>query len=181
MNVKTVKYEIVNLGPAFELFWLRAKDRRFDEQLKIWNEIVEIPNQEYFEGLVNCSEQDKEWSDRKTKRLSEAFNKYQTDFESIDNLFKTFNATLVHQIENYKKFFPDAEFNLPFIAMPGATFNGKGGSTANHELVLAFGMDMIHFLDGNPDVLYSHELFHIYHLKKANISVDYFMKSGKMT
>lgn len=156
MNAKTEKYEIVNLGPEFELFWLEAKDRAFDEQLKIWNEIVEVPNQEYFEGLVNSSEHDKEWNDRKTKRLSEAFKKYQTDFESINNLFKTFNTILVHQVENYKKFFPDADFNLPIIAMPGATFNGKGGSTTNHELVLGFGMDMIHFLDGNPNVLYSH-------------------------
>lgn len=181
MNTKIEKYEIVNLGPAFELFWSKAKDKTFDEQLKIWDEIVETPNQEYFEGLVNNSEHDKEWNDRKTKRLSEAFKKYQTDFESIDNLFKIFNSTLARQVENYKKFFPDADFDIPIIAMPGATFNGKGGSTQKHELVLAFGMDMIHFLDGNPDVLYSHELFHIYHLKKADITLDYFMKSGKMT
>lgn len=181
MNAKTEKYEIVNLGPSFELFWAKAKNKTFDEQLKIWDEVVETPHQDYFEGLVNSSEFDKEWDDRKKKRLSEAFTKYQSDFESIDGLFKMFNSTLAKQIENYKKFFPDADFDIPIIAIPGASFNGKGGSTKKHELVLAFGMDMIHFLDGNPDVLYSHELFHIYHLKKADITVDYFMKSGKMT
>lgn len=181
MNARSEKCEIVNLGPEFELFWSKAKDKTFDEQLKIWNEVIEVPNQEYFDGLINSSEYDKEWNDRKTKRLSEAFKKYQTDFETINNLFKTFNSTLAHQIENYKKFFPDADFDIPIIAMPGATFNGKGGSTKKHELVLAFGMDMIHFLDGNPDVLYSHELFHIYHLKKAHITTTYFMESGKMT
>jgi uncharacterized protein YjaZ len=181
MNSKTEKYEIINLGPSFELFWSMAKDKNFDEQLKIWDEIVEIPNQDFFEGLVNSPEFNKDWNDRKKKRLSEAFKNYQSDFESIDKLFKAFNFTLVQQIEHFKKFFPDANFDIPIIAMPGATFNGKGGLTKKHELILAFGMDMIHFLNGNPDVLYSHELFHIYHLKKADVTVEYFMKSGKMT
>lgn len=44
MNTKIEKYETVNLGPAFELFWSKAKDKTFDEQLKIWDEIVETPN-----------------------------------------------------------------------------------------------------------------------------------------
>jgi hypothetical protein len=175
------KLEIINLGPQFENFWAKASNLPFNDQLKLWDEMVENPNADFYEGLVNGSEHDPDWKTRKTKRLQEAFVSYKTDYPEILKLFNNFEITLNSQINKYKQYFPDAEFNVPIIAMPGASFNGKGGETKKHETVLAFGVDIIHQLKGNTDILYSHELFHIYHVKKANITAQTFMSTGKMT
>jgi len=175
------KLEIINLGHQFEKFWSKASNLLFDEQLRLWDEMIENPNADFYEGLVNESEHDPDWKTRKTKRLQDAFVSYKNDYAEISKLFKDFDSNLNTQINKYKQYFPDAEFNVPIIAMPGASFNGKGGGTKKHATVLAFGMDMIHQLKGNTDILYSHELFHIYHLKKANITAQSFMSTGKMT
>jgi hypothetical protein len=94
-------------------------------------------------------------------------------YPQIASNFDHFNDVLESQIARYKKSFPDAIFDLSIYATPTATFNGKGGEggDGSDELgktALVFGVDALTERHDNPDMLYSHELFHIYHTAKIS-------------
>jgi hypothetical protein len=179
-------YTIVNLGSAFERFWSLAKTKSFEEQLKIWNEVVEGPYRQFYDGMVWQKKENPKWEERKIRRLKEFFPKYQSLYGGMKAEFDQFDRTLKKQIDRFAQFFPDSHFNLPIYAAPTTTFNGKGGEGGDSgdplgKTVLAFGIDMIIDRKDNPDVLYSHELFHIYHTAAASVSDKVFSNEGKLT
>lgn len=67
--------------------------------------MVENPNADFYEGLVNGSEHDPDWKTRKVKRLQEAFVTYKTDYSEITNLFKNFEGTLNSQVKKIQTIF----------------------------------------------------------------------------
>jgi hypothetical protein len=183
---KTSDYKIVNLGPAFEKFWSLAENKRFTEQLEIWNRIVERPYQSFYDGMVWQRNDNPKWEERKMRRLKVFFPKYKSLHDKMKSQFDLFDEILKNQIDRFVQVFPDAHFDLPIYAAPTTTFNGKGGEGGDSgdplsKTVLAFGIDMIVDRNDNPDVLYAHELFHIYHTAAAGVNEKVFLNEGKLT
>lgn len=179
-------YRVINLGLDFDAFWNLAKDKEFEEQVKVWNDKIEKPHQVFYDGLVWQKMSNPKWEERKIRRLKEFFPKYQSLYPSMQSEFRHFDGTLEKQIKRFTQFFPDAHFNLPIYAVPSTTFNGKGGEGGDSgdpegKTVLAFGIDMIVDRHDNPDVLYSHELFHIYHVSAIGMNEEVFVNEGRLT
>ena len=180
------RYQVINLGPSFSLFWQKAKGLTFREQIKIWNSIVEEPNQSFYDGMVWQKSTNPKWEERKLRLLKDSFANYPVLYPKIIADFDHFNSTLKTQIDKFHSYFPDSEFNLPIYAAPTASFNGKGGEGGDSagkpgQTVLAFGIDMSVALKNDPDVLYSHELFHIYHTSAIGLNEEIFTKSGRLS
>jgi len=186
MDKRASQYEIVNLGSDFDKFWKAAQGKTFDEQLSIWNEKVERPHQAFYDGMVWQKTQNPKWEERKNRRLKEFFPKYRDLYPLMTAQFQQFNSILERQIAKFTQFFPDANFRLPIYAAPTATFNGKGGEGGDSgdplgKTVLAFGIDMIVDRKDDPDVLYAHELFHIYHTDAIGVNESVFLNEGHLT
>jgi len=141
-------YQVINLGPQFEQFWKSAASRPFDEQLRLWNEVVEKPYQTFYDAMVWQKKGNPQWEERKIRRLKEMFAKYQALYPAMIENFHSFDATLSSQIGKFQTFFSDAKISLPIYAAPTTTFNGKGGEGGESgddlgQTVLAFGIDMM--------------------------------------
>jgi hypothetical protein len=105
------------------------------------------------------------WKERRMRLLKKYFPKYRKLAPQMNELFTRFDETLTAQIELFKKTFPGFELTLPVYAAPTASFNGRAseGVSSGDQPVLAFGMDVATDLHSDPVILYSHELFHVYH------------------
>lgn len=177
---------VINLGPEFKMFWNKAKGKSFDEQLQLWNDLVEKPYQSFYNTIVWQNPSNPKWEERKVRQLKKYFGLYPQLYSQIADNFDHFNEALDSQMARYKKSFPDAVFDLSIYAAPTVTFNGKGGEggDGSDELgktVLVFGIDVLTERHDNPDVLYSHELFHIYHTAKLGVNEQVFLNQGKLT
>lgn len=160
-------YQIYNLGKNFEQFWSVAKDKDFEGQLKHWNEIVESPYQDVYDSLVDTKMSNSQWKAQKEKRLRAFFELIPQKFGLYQFQFATFDETLRDYIAKYEQKFFDVRFKAKIYALPGATFNGKVGSTSlSPDNILAFGINVVDEVNDDMDVLVSHELFHLYHWQK---------------
>ena len=178
--------QVINLGSEFERFWKVAKDQSFEKQLSIWNEVVEKHHQSFYNSIVWQNPTNPKWEERKIRQLKKYFALFPKIYSEVAYNFDHFDEVLAAQIERYKKTFPDAKFDLSIYAAPTATFNGKGGEGGDGgddlgKTVLAFGIDVLTERHDNPDVLYSHELFHIYHTDKIGVNEQVFLSEGKLT
>ena len=166
-EILTNKYQVINLQKNFEQFWSVAKGKSFEVQLKSWNETVENPYQDVYDVLVDSKQNNSDWPAKKEKRLRSFFSKIPGHYFAYQKLFMTFDQALERQIEKFTEKFPDTNFKKKIYAIPGATFNGKSGEVGpQKETVLAFGIDIIDEYEDDIEVLFSHELFHLYHLEK---------------
>lgn len=170
-------YQIFNLGKNFDQFWLLAQGKPFAEQLKHWNEIVESPFQDVYDAFVDDKMNNKNWQEKKEQRLQRLFRKLPTKYATYKMQFDIFNETVHDYVHKYEQKYRDVRFKAKIYAIPGATFNGKVGTTfAGPKEILVFGIDVIDEIDDDVDVLFSHEMFHLYHNQKLGD-----VKNGKMT
>jgi uncharacterized protein YjaZ len=170
-------YKVVNLGPDFERFLIKAQEKPFEEQLKFWNEYIEAPHQDFYDVMVWQKSENPQWEERKNRRLKEFFAKYPMLYPKMMIEFMRFDANLAAQIYKFQKAFHDAKFDMTVYAAPTTTFNGKAGEGGEdtHKLgksILAFGIDMMVDRQTDPDILYSHELFHVYHSEVAGFKIQ---------
>lgn len=159
----------------FKNFWSKAKDLSLDSQILLWDRHIEIPNQEFYDSFVWPSKNTPDFASRKKKRLELVFLNYNKNYEKILNQFKQFEHTVEIQLTRFNSVFKDSHFNeQEIIGALAPTFNGRTShfKSSPDKVVLAFGIDTIVERNDNPDVLYSHELFHIYHTKMSGIRDD---------
>jgi len=173
-------YQVVSLEKEYRRFWSEASGKSFAVQVMAWDKIIEKPHQAFYDSFVWNKKSNPKWEERKQRRLMEMFGKYPNLNPSIETYFKNFPTTLELQVAKFKTQFKDANFKLPIYAVPSTTFNGKGGESGG-QTVLAFGIDMIADRHDDTDVLYSHELFHIYHTDTIGINEKVFTEQGKLT
>jgi uncharacterized protein YjaZ len=158
-------FQIINLGPAFSTFWEQAQGKRFSEQEKIWERVIEKPNREFYDSMVWMKSSLPQWKERRKRLLKKYFHKYRKLAPEMKELFAHFDQTLSIQIDSFKNMFSGFEVTVPVYAAPTASFNGRAseGVTYGKQPVLAFGMDVAADFRSDPNILYSHELFHVYH------------------
>jgi hypothetical protein len=177
-----IDYKIINLGDVFDQFWANANDKDFDNQLMLWDQLVEGPQQKFYDSLVYSKSHDIKWQEKKEKRLQHLFNNLRTTYPETKRLFNDFNIIVKNQIARFREHFSDAHFDNEIYVVPGATFNGRSGNISGvDKAVLAFGADIIVQLNGNLDVLFSHEVFHLYHQNKLGFTEQDYLEKGKLT
>lgn len=158
---------VINLGPAFGEFWKAAAGRPVAEQRALWQERVEGPQQAVYDALV--------WrgttgTTAREERLDRSLERLPPLAPEMTRLFTEFEPTLQQQCARFQQAFPEFRRDVPVYALPSVgRFNGKSGMVKG-QLVLAFGMDQIVARHDNPDVLYAHELFHVYHLQRLGLT-----------
>ncbi len=176
------QFKVISLQPEFREFWQKSKGQPFTVQLKNWDKIVEGPHQELFDVMVNNKKYDSKWRQTRIERLKERFEFFEENSEQVDFEFDRFETRLRSQLARFSNYFPDTQLTMPIYAVPGATFNGKLGSVnTDGKLGLAFGIDMILILENNPDVLYAHEIFHLYHVDSMGVTPEYYENEARFT
>lgn len=176
--------KIVNLGENFKEFWAKAKGKPFNEQIKIWDQIVEKPYQSFYDQMVWQKKDRPDWQDIKNKRLREFFSKYNDRYSDIAKSFDTFNQTVEYQLKQFKAKFSGTDLSVVVWAVPSPTFNGQVGSAPEKadETIMAVGIDMTVLLGSEVNSLFAHELFHVLHQTKLDkIVTDKERDEAKLT
>jgi len=166
-------YQLINLGPRFAEFWQQAQDKPFLEQLALWDQLIEMPNQRFYDAMV-WNKIDPDWFFTKYERLEAFFGELAHDPTLLKGMiqeFARFEENVAANTARFIKYFSDASFPQVIYAAPAITFNGK----ANRDLVVGFGIDRIVALNQydfqrNSNVLYTHEFFHIYHARASQMT-----------
>ena len=166
-------------------FWMEAKGQSFQKQVLIWETHVENKYADLYSSVVWNKKVRKNWEEFRKVRLKESFEEYETSYDDIIKYFESFENTLNTQIIRYSELFPDADFGkTPIYAIPSlGSFNGKAGGldSKQDETILVFGLDLIHKRRDDPNILYAHELFHIYHVDKMELNEKVAIEQGMLT
>lgn len=172
-QVELVNPKVINLASQFNIFWGQAKKLTFEEQVDLYTSLIEEPHQDFFDSFVWTKKDDSTFPARRVKQLQIVFSRIAKNETKITNDFLAFENVLATQIARFRKAFTDAEFPVNCYAVIGGNFLGRAGiNPKTKEKVLAFGIDKVADMEVNTDILYSHELFHVYHGIKSNIDSD---------
>lgn len=164
--------KIISFENEFRAFLTQAKGKAFEKKVELWTLLVEKPHQEFFDSIVWVKKKDDDaFSTKRLKQLQVVFSRLERHETSIRKNLQMFESVLKSQIARYRKVFPDAEFPVNCYAAIGGNFLGRVDTTQVKK-VLAFGIDKIADMGVNADVLYSHELFHVYQSTKSNVNDD---------
>jgi hypothetical protein len=164
----------VNMGKNFELFWRDAAKRDFNDQVSAWETYIEKDHQEFYHELVWQKPQGGDWQKKRLLKLAEIFKRYRAAAPRIIEEFHNFEKTVASQMGKFKEKFPDSHFDdILIYAAAAPTFNGKYSFLGKQKL-LAFGVDLSVLLDNKVDILFSHELFHVYHNRALKIDKNSF-------
>lgn len=168
-----IEPKVVNFKTQFDLFWKQAKGQDFERQVDLWTSIIEVQHQFFFDSFVWSQKDDPAFSARRSKQLKTVFDRIEKNENKIMNDLQVFESVLALQMKRYRDVFTDAEFPVTCYGVVGGNFLGRVGTDPKtKERILAFGIDKMADMQVNPDIIYSHELFHVYHGTKSDIDSD---------
>ena len=152
-----MEIQIHNLGSAFKRFLNQT-----DLGESAWEKEIESNCPEVYSNLVWNNENNRDWKiDRENalKNLSPALALK----GEICSRFDFFEQEFKEQISRFKNAFPNFHIEIPIFALPTlGKFNGRVGSLGKKDFLL-FGIDTIVMQNDPEPILYSHEMFHVYH------------------
>lgn len=168
------RVQVINFQNEFQQFWKAAEAQPFERQLALWTRVVEQPHREFYDEFVwHKQDPPGNYDERRAKVLRAAFASYKKNGSRIVDNFASFDKTLAAQVARFRSVFPNAEFPITVYAAAAPTFLGHAGTLPQSKAkVLAFSIDRLTIENINLDVVYSHELFHIYHSEKSGIVDD---------
>jgi len=178
-----IPLKIVSFKKEYKEFWEVAREKSFDEQLDLWNKIIEPAYPKFYDQVIHNKENSKNWNDRKRKSAKKLFKKLPEIHHLVLEEFNNFEPRIREQISKFTKLFPDANFtSFKIIAAPTLLrFNGQTNSI-DTKPILAFGMDFLALLKREPlfisemnyahntESFYGHELFHLYGEPRVGIT-----------
>ncbi len=177
--------KIISSKNEFIKFWQEAKGKEFEKQLEIWNKVIESNNLDFCEKYFHGRDLFSDWEFKKIKAAKIALAEYPQIFEKIIEIFNNFDKGLDSHIKQFNSFFPDFNLDNTEVRIVVnlkrflATLHTENGKT-----ILMFSADNMASLQLDPlqvsgltfklldSVLYSHELFHIYHTKNHPLKYD---------
>lgn len=187
------RVSIKNFGKEFDEFMFKSKDAKERDAFGVWSDVVESKDPSFYSQVIGNSLFNADWRsgyEQSFARTLPYFKKY--EFQIKDE-FSHFDQRVIAAIGAFSSIFPD--FNLsqvPIYGVPSLMiFNGQSAEV-DKKPVLVFGIDMIVILKNesglipgaqfksNSDVLYAHEIFHIYHNKKQGFSEEKVLQSGRL-
>lgn len=167
---------VVNLGPGFREFATRARGQSPERQNELWTELVESQFPELYSDLIWQGS----WADRRDEILRARLPGLLARAESLEKAFEVFPSQIQVQSERFRNALPDAELDLPVVVAPAFRFNGRAADLPQAGFLLAIGLDEVERRGDNVDVLFSHELFHVYHCRKIGVTNELIARSSPL-
>jgi len=157
---------IINLESSFKKFLAEAPGKPYAEQIKIWDEVIEKDHPNFFDKLVWEKDFNPNWQDDKQRILKYHFPQIFTKLrKAMLQEFASFDAKVTARLRKFLRHFPDANLPQDIYAGPAINFTGK----AHGGHLVGFGIDLITQLEQDLNIIFDHELFHIYHQHAAQI------------
>ncbi|WP_257306813.1 hypothetical protein [Geothrix campi] len=157
---------------AFEAFWSRAEGQPFDAQVALWNRIVEVPRQALYEAAVWETRDHPDGGARKARLLRQRFAAYRRLATRIPAEERALEEAIPGTLARFKALFPEAPVHpaIHLVLAPG--FDAKSAVGPDGAPVLLLAVDSLALEDADLGVLLPHELFHLYHARRAGVLND---------
>lgn len=160
------------MASAFTAFWAAAKGRPFEEQLALWDRLIEQPRQDLYASVVWETRTRADWKTRKARLLKERFGELARIGDRIPAAIQALEAAVLEHAGGFRTLFPDAPLRPAFQVVLAPNLDGKSGLLGDGTPVLVFAVDSLVLEGADTAVLLPHELFHLYHATRAGIRND---------
>jgi len=173
--------QVPAIAESFEAFWSAAQDQPFEQQLASWERWVERPRQDVYAHVVWETDHQPDWRERRSRQLRQRFADYRQIAARIPPAARALNAEIPARVAAFRKVFPDASATPSVQVLLAPDFDAKSGVLGNGEPVLAFAIDSLLLEHADLDVIFPHELFHLYHATHAGVQNDGVMAGANLT
>ncbi|WP_243287121.1 hypothetical protein [Geothrix terrae] len=157
---------------AFQAFWARAEGQPFDVQAALWDRIVEAPRRTLYEAAVWEMRDHPDGGPRKARLLRQRFDAYRRLAARIPVEERAVEQAIPGTLARFKALFPDASARptVHLVLAPG--FDAKSAVGPDGAPVLLLAVDSLALEDADLGILLPHELFHLYHARRAGVLND---------
>lgn len=173
--------ETASIADSFQAFWSAAHDQPFEQQEALWDKFIEQPRQELYDWVVWEKRDNKQWAKEKTSALKTRFAAYPRIAAQIPAEIHSLETAIPVQAARFRNLFPDAATNPSVAVVLAPDFDSKSGVLADGKPVLALSMDTLILEKADTDILFPHELFHLYDADRAGITNDGVMPGSDLT
>jgi hypothetical protein len=162
--------KVVNTVGDFRQFWTAAAGKPFSEQEQLFR-AFEARYPDLYQNIV-FPRSDPRWQERRMARLREAFPRMAAPggFARIAAMMDRADAIAAAQAAVFAKSLPGLARGTPVIFIPVSTFNAAVRSadvmTSYGQRALVIGVDYLMDNGDALDVVFAHELFHLYHFDR---------------
>jgi hypothetical protein len=165
---------VVSFASDATAFWAAAKDKPPEEQLVLWDRLVERPHAAFYDQVVWETAKHPDAAERRQRLLRRRFAEEAVIADDLPRRFHELEDIARRQVPRFRARFADMPTDVPIFAALSPTFDAKGAVLASPEpqIVLAFGVDTIALYHENLDIIFPHELFHVYHAKVSGFLND---------
>lgn len=170
-----------SIADSFSTFWKAARDQPYAVQVERWDEIIEGNRKDIYNAVVWEAATDPNWRDWKQRLLRARFPVYAESADKIMAMAKSLEANIPARIAEFKKLFPDASAHPAIQVLLAPNFDAKSGVMPDNSPVLAFAVDSLFLEHADMDIVFPHELFHLYHASHSGITNDGVMPDADLT
>lgn len=151
--------KVFSLRGNFRDYLILSRNLTDAEKLRLWYALVERPNTELYASYVAADPKQKEMRDQ---YVLSWLAYYDVMGSQILERFAQLEPYSEHAVERFRRNFPSFDGDLVIYLLPAMNFNGRT-SRVRERPALLIGVDVFVRNGDDPDVLFTHELFHLYH------------------
>lgn len=170
-----------SIATPFKTFWEAAQGQPFDKQEALWDKIIEQPQQELYDWVVWEKRDYPSWQKEKDYALKTRFAAYAGISGQIPAAAASLESAIPAQVAHFRTLFPDAPANPAVAVVLAPDFDSKTGVLKDGTPVLALSIDTLLLEKADPNILFPHELFHLYDANHAGITNDGVMPGTQLT
>jgi len=169
------------IAESFKTFWAAAEGQPFEKQEALWDRYVEQPRQELYDWVVWEKRDYPGWQKDKDYALKARFAAYARIGDRIPAAAASLEAAIPGQVARFRTLFPDSPGKPAVTVVLAPDFDSKTGVLQDGKPVLALAIDTLLLEKADPNILFPHELFHLYDATYAGITNDGVMPGTKLT
>ncbi|HEV2332887.1 MAG TPA: hypothetical protein VGV16_06960 [Gammaproteobacteria bacterium] len=170
-----------SIATSFEAFWHAAQGLPFEQQETLWDRYIEQPRQELYDWVVWEKRDYPAWQKEKDYALKARFAAYAKIGDRIPAAAASLDTAIPAQVARFRTLFPDAPAKPAVAVVLAPDFDSRTGVLQDGTPVLALSIDTLLLEKADPDILFPHELFHLYDARHAGITNDGVMPGTKLT
>lgn len=163
---KPQSYKFISLKKLFVDWHAKTNMLSVTEGITAFQTMIIAAHQDVYNSLIleGMTKPNQDWF------IENAVSNYRKNFEENVEAFNYLETQIPALVDQFVTNFDDIKLDALLVAMPSlGVFNGKEGVMGNTPLV-GFGVEFLlktDHRDRELPVILSHELFHLYHFKKA--------------
>jgi hypothetical protein len=160
---------LTNLGSEFLKYWaevkrLHVKPDELEKHAALFKEhVIKDQTQFYLDVVFDKRDKSKKFDDILREALNESVPIFATYEIKIAANIKAFDYDAREQLKRLQKAIPGFNADLPIYGMVSLNKFAGGVRLNNGQQVLAMSFDKVAAIDRDFEMLFSHEVFHVYH------------------